>query len=103
MYWSLSDKAAASPLQSAALTGFIIADIATWFLWAFRDFFRYFSGNLWDTAINVTSLFIFYHGPIMQEPMDNDGMAICFVVMLATMAFKLAHFCIDMLVGDDED
>ena len=102
MYWSLSDKGISSPLQSAALTGFVIADISTWFLWAFRDFFAHLSGNIWDTTINAIALFTIYQGPILQKPMDGDSSAICFIVMLATMAFKLAHFWIDVLMGDDE-
>ena len=101
IWWSLSYKCSLSSLQSAALTGFIIADISTWFLWAFRDFFRDLGGNLWDSAINVIALFVFYHGPIIQAPMDSDSTAICFLVMLATMAIKLAHFWIDVLVDED--
>ena len=103
MLWSVQDNSYISPVQSAALTGFIIADISTWFLWAVRDFFTDFSINLWDTTINAIALYVFYQDPIIQKPMDNDNIALCFAVMLITLAFKLAHFWIDVIMGNDED
>jgi len=95
-----SDKSA---MQSGALTGFVIADMSTWLLWIFRDFFKNTVDNIYATAINVASLYVFNRGEVFQAPRDNDAMAVCFVVMLLTIGVKMTFFGIDLMTEDDDD